>query len=169
VNASTATVSGLEVDLMYLAASGLTVRANLGILDASYDDFLVDIGTPGAPIIMDFSHLKFRRAPELTASLGINYGWEMGSGLADIQAGWNYLGKHDVDFANKPELRNKAQHLVNASFNYDLDSWRFSIFGRNLLDEDGYGIGFDVAGLWSYASTRPPRTFGVEVGYSFGD
>lgn len=169
VNASTATVSGLEVDLMYLAASGLTVRANLGILDASYDDFLVDIGTTLAPVIVDFSHLKFRRAPELTASLGINYGWEMGSGLAGIQAGWNYLGKHDVDFSNKPELRNKAQHLVNASFNYDLDSWRFSLFGRNLLEEDGYGIGFDVAGLWSYASTRPPRTFGVEVGYSFGD
>ena len=40
-------------------------------------------------------------------------------------------------------------------------------FGRNLLDEDGYGIGFDVAGLWSYAAARPPRTFGFEVGYGW--
>ena len=44
---------------------------------------------------------------------------------------------------------------------------RLSLFGRNLAEEDGYGIGFDVAGLWSYAATRPPRTYGLEVSYSF--
>jgi hypothetical protein len=35
-------------------------------------------------------------------------------------------------------------------FNYTVDSWQFSVFGHNLLDEDGYGIGFDVADVWSF-------------------
>jgi iron complex outermembrane receptor protein len=44
----------------------------------------------------------------------------------------------------------------------------FSLYGRNLLDEDGYTIGFDVSGLWSYAHTRAPRTYGAEVVFRFG-
>ena len=42
-----------------------------------------------------------------------------------------------------------------------------SAFGHNLTEEDGYSIGFDVAGLWSYAATRAPRTFGLELSYTF--
>ncbi len=169
VNAATATVKGAEFELMYLAGNGLTLRANLGYLDAGYDSFLVNIGTAEIPNMVDFSNLEFRRAPEWTASLGINQEWDLSSGSLVLQAGWRYLDSHETDFANKPELHNDAQHLVDASLSYNLDDWYFSLFGRNLLEEDGYQIGFDVAGLWSYAAPRSPRTFGVEVGYRFGN
>ena len=26
--------------------------------------------------------------------------------------GWHYIGEHEVDFANKPELTNDSQHLL---------------------------------------------------------
>jgi iron complex outermembrane receptor protein len=84
-----------------------------------------------------------------------------------LRAGLRYLGSHEVDFANKPELHNGSQTLVDASLNYYHGPWSFSAFGRNLTDEDGYQIGFDVAGLWSYAAPRVPRTYGFEVGYSY--
>ena len=45
---------------------------------------------------------------------------------------------------------------------------RLSLFARNLLDEEGYTHGYDVAGLWSYAATRPPRTIGAELVYNLG-
>ena len=38
----------------------------------------------------------------------------------------------------------------------------------NLLDEEGYTHGYDVAGLWSYAATRPPQTIGAELVYNLG-
>jgi iron complex outermembrane receptor protein len=167
VNASSATISGLEFELMYLAENGLILRANLGLLDADYDEFKVNTGTADAPVITDFSDLEFRRAPELTASLSAMYQWSTGSGTGDFQASWHYIDDHAVDFLNKPELNNDAQNLVNASVNYGFNNWRFSLFGNNLLDEDGYGIGFDVANLWSYAAARPPRTYGFEVSYSW--
>ena len=167
VNASNATISGLEVEMMYLAESGMILRANLGLLDAEYDDFIVNTGTTDTPVMTDFSHLDFRRAPEFTASLSAMYEWSMGSGMAEILAGWHYIDDHAVDFLNKPELNNDAQNMVNASFNYNVNNWRFSAFGHNLLDEDGYGIGFDVANLWSYAAARPPRTYGFEVSYAW--
>ena len=53
--------------------------------------------------------------------------------------------------------------------NFEMNNWRFALFGRNLSDEDGYTHGYDVAGLWSYAAVRAPRTFGVEAIYEFGN
>jgi iron complex outermembrane receptor protein len=167
VNAADATIKGLEFELMWLATEGLTIRANLGLLDASYDNFLVNTGTSDDPVIVDFSDLDFRRAPDVTFSVMGSYEWQVGTGLMLVQAGWRYLGSHEVDFANKPELHNKSQNLIDASINYYYNDWYFSLFGRNLADEDGYQIGFDVAGLWSYAAPRAPRTWGVEVGYRF--
>lgn len=169
VNAATASIQGAELDLTWLASDGLTVRANLGLLDAEYDDFVVNTGTTAAPVFTDFSSLDFRRAPDITASLSGDYEWDLGRGSAMLRAGARYLGKHEVDFANKPELTNDSQVLIDASFAYNYNDWYFSVFGRNLTDEDGYQIGFDVAGLWSYAAPRPPRTYGVEVGLQFGE
>ena len=120
------------------------------------------------PVFTDFSHLDFRRAPDLTLSLAGDYEWQWGPGSAMLYAGVRYLDEHETDFANKPELHNDSQTLVDGSFTYSLDQWYFSVFGRNLTDEDGYQIGFDVAGLWSYAYPRPPRTYGAEVGFKYG-
>ena len=167
VNAATATISGLEVDLMWLARNGLTLRANLGLLNAEYDDFLVNTGTTAAPVMTDFSNLDFRRAPEVTAGLSGSREIELNDGSLLVHAGVRYVSSHEVDFANKPELSNGSSTLVNASVSYKRDAWNISAFGRNLTDDDSYALGFDVAGLWSYAAVRPPRTYGIEVGYTW--
>lgn len=163
-NASNATIEGIELELLANPTDGLSIRANLGLLDAGYDDFTFNDGNG----IVDNSNLDFRRAPEVTASLSATYDWTLGPGNAWVQAGVHHIGEHESDFSNKPELSNDAQNLVDASFNYQYGDAQFSLFGRNLTEEDGYGIGYDVAGLWSYAAPRAPRTWGVEVSYIFG-
>ena len=161
-NASTAEVLGLELDLLWNPTANLSLRGNLGLLDAEYDEFEF-VGPAG---LQDLSSLEIRRAPELTASLSATYEWTIGDHRAWAMLGWHHIGKHEVDFANKPELTNNAQNLLNASFNYLAGPVQISAFGHNLTEEDGYSIGFDVAGLWSYAATRAPRTFGLEVSYA---
>jgi iron complex outermembrane receptor protein len=168
VNASEATIQGVELEATWLVTEGFTVRGNLGYLDAEYDQFDVDIGTPGNPDIQDFSNLDIRRAPEITLGLSGSYDFDLGPGTANLWASMRYMDEHEVDFANKPELSNDSQTLVDASFTYDYKQFYGSVFGRNLTDEDGYQIGFDVAGLWSYAAPRAPRTWGVEIGMRFG-
>jgi hypothetical protein len=61
----------------------------------------------------------------------------------------------------------KLNKVQVSLFNYTVDSWQFSAFGRNLTDDDSYALGFDVAGLWSHAAVRPPRTVGLEVGFTW--
>lgn len=170
-NASSATIYGVEVDFMYLpGVEGLEFSGNLGWLDASYDDFLADIGRGG---VTDNTDLDFRRAPEWNASLAVRYEWQAGPGMVWTRAGWHFIDEHEMTLANSPQTHNDAQHLVDASINYDWGNAQISVFGRNLLDEDGYTIGFDVGGvappgsLWSYAAPREPRTFGVQLVYGF--
>ena len=162
-NASTATMQGFELDFQFLPVQGLSLRANLGILDAEYDDF----SFTGATGLVDLSNLEFRRAPEVTGSLSGTYEWNIGEGRAWVHGGVHYLDQYEVDFANKPELTNDSQSIVNASLNYAYRNFQVSAYGHNLTEEDGYGIGFDVAGLWSYAATRAPRTYAIEVSYTF--
>jgi iron complex outermembrane receptor protein len=168
VNAATATIQGIELEATWLATDGLTLRGNLGYLDAEYDKFEVNTGTQTAPVLTDFSHLNIRRAPEITADLTADYEFQLGPGTTMLHAGMRYLDSHEVDFANKPELHNDSQTLVDVSVTYEYKDWWVSAFGHNLTEEDGYQIGFDVAGLWSYSAPRPPRVWGLQVGYRFG-
>ncbi|MFK7916336.1 MAG: TonB-dependent receptor [Pseudomonadales bacterium] len=164
-NASTARMQGLELDVLYYPTDALSLRLNAGYLDAEYKDF--EFTNAGG--LQDLSNLDIRRAPDLTASGNATYEWTLNNGRVWALVGWHYIGEHEVDFANKPEVSNDAQHLINASVNYEINNVQVSLFGHNLTEEDGYGIGFDVAGLWTYAATRAPRTYGLEVSYSFGE
>jgi len=165
-NASSATIEGVELEVQAYITENLSLRANLGYLDTGYDDFNYE-ALDGS--IVDLSDLEFRRSPDWTGSLDATYEWDMAGGTAWIRGAYHYIGEHFVNVTNSPELENDAQHLVDASINYSKNAFTFSIFGRNLTDEDGYTHGYDVAGLWSYASTRPPLTYGAEVVYNFGE
>ncbi|UCG72880.1 MAG: TonB-dependent receptor [Chromatiales bacterium] len=164
-NAAEATVWGVELEALWYPIDGLTLRANLGYLDAEYDDFDADLTGDG--VITDNSDLEFRRAPEWTGALNAEYEWQLGPGNAWVRAGYHYIDEHEMTLLNSPQTSNDSQHLVDGSVNYGLENWTFSVYGRNLTDEDGYGIGFDVATLWTYAAPRAPRTWGAEVVYSF--
>ena len=86
-----------------------------------------------------------------------------------MRGSYRYIDEHFTTATNNPETANDSQGLVDASINYAIGDLQFSLFGRNLTDEDTYTHGYEVAGLWSYAATRRPRTYGVEVVYNFNN
>jgi iron complex outermembrane receptor protein len=165
-NAASATIQGIEVDVQAFITENLSLRGNIGYLDTGYDGFgFVDLDGNN----VDLSGLEFRRAPDFTGSIDATYEWDMAGGQAWVRGAYRFIGEHFTNSTNDPELENDAQHLVTASVNYAMNNGlQFSLFGRNLTDEDGYTHGYDVAGLWSYAATRAPRTYGFEVQYNFG-
>ena len=165
-NASTAEIKGLEIDIQAYLYEGLTLRANLGYLDTSYDEFGY---TALDGSLVDLSNLEFRRAPEWTGTIDATYEKDIPLGTAWARLAYHHIGSNYVNVTNAPELENEDQNLVDFSLNVALDNGiTNSLFGRNLTDEDGYTHGYDVAGLWSYASVRPPRTYGAEIAYTFG-
>ncbi len=165
-NASSATIQGIEFDVQAYVSDRLSLRANLGYLDTEYDNFQY---TALDGSVVDLSSLEFRRAPDVTGTLDATYEWDMAGGTAWVRGSYHYIGGHFTNVTNSPELENDGQSLVDASVNYAMSNGlTLSLFGRNLTDEDGYSHGYDVAGLWSYAAVRAPRTYGVELVYNFG-
>jgi iron complex outermembrane recepter protein len=166
INASSADFKGVEFDLTAQVTPELRVNGNLGYLDAQYKDFFGDIFSTGTAV--DATFLDIRRAPKWTWSLGATYETDIGSNAsAWITGDVHYIGAHEITFLNNPNLRNDGQYLVNASINARFNKTTISVFGRNLADEKGWTIGYDVQGVWSYGAARPRRTYGVAVTQNF--
>lgn len=165
-NAASATMKGVELEAAWAPTEGLTVSGNLGYLDTGYDEFTFFDGF----VAQDLSASEFRRAPEWTGSLDATYEWEIGGGLAWVRGAYHFIDDHFVEQTNRPELKNDGSHLIDLSANYAMNNGvTLSVYGRNLTDEDTYAHGLNVSGLWAYASPRPPRTWGVEVTYAWGN
>jgi iron complex outermembrane recepter protein len=166
INASSAEFKGVELDLTAQVTENFRVNGNLGYLDAKYKDFFGDIYSTGTPI--DASFLKIRRAPKWTWNLGATYETEIGDNAsAWVTGDVHYVGPHEVTFLNNPNLRNSGQYLIDASVNVKLNETTISLFGKNLANEKGWTIGYDVQGVWSYAAPRPRRTYGVALTQTF--
>lgn len=166
INASSAEFKGFELDLTARLFDGFTLNGNLGYLDAKYKDFLGDIYSTGTPV--DASFLKIRRAPKWTGSLGGTYEADIGNDAsAWISGDVRYIGGHEITFLNNPNLRNSGQFLVDASINARFNKTTVSLFGKNLANENGWTIGYDVQGAFSYGAPRPSRTWGLAVTQSF--
>jgi iron complex outermembrane recepter protein len=166
-NAADATIWGIELEAQAVIGEGITLRANLGYLDTEYGNFeYTDAVTLETT---DLSYLEFRRAPDWTGTVDATYEWPTSSGRVWLRGAYHFIGEHYVNVTNSPEFLNDDQHILDASVNWEVNNLRLSVFGRNLTDEDGYTHGYDVAGLWSYAATRPPATIGAELVYNFGD
>lgn len=185
-NASAATIRGAELELLGIPTEGLTLGLNVGILDASYDNWRVP-GIAGG--IVDKSGFKLRRAPDLTAALNLRYEQPLANG-AFLVYGLNYSWKDDyyiiANTVQRPQARDsglvEAYGLLDASISYEAENWSLSLWGKNLTDEDyflhvldvgtNYAAGpnntpVPVAGLWTFGTISPPRTYGVEFRFKF--
>ena len=165
INAASASLKGFELELLARPVTGLTLHGNLGYLNAKYKKFVGDIYSTGTPI--DASFLKIRRAPKWTWDAGATYETALGAGSFWATGEIHFIGAHEITFLNNPNLRNGGQYLVDASLNYKLHNTTISAFGKNLAGADGWTIGYDVQGIWSYAAPRPPRSFGVALTQTF--
>ena len=173
-NASTAEIKGLEVDLLMVPATGWTLAFTLGLLDSEYTEFTeLNDTTPDPNDVVDISYLKLRRAPEVTATFTPAYEWPMLGGQMSVQASWHYIDELELTFYNSPQGHNPAQYIVNASINHQHNNTTISLWGLNLTEEDSWSQAYDVAtsrtfaGLWTYTTTRPPRTYGLQITQSF--
>ena len=167
VNASEATINGLEIDFSWLVTGNFTLEGNIGLLDAEYDK----LRDPTLGI--DLSHVELRRAPDRTATISPVLTLPVGPGTLTARAAWRYVDDMELTFLNSPQSSVDAHSVLDASLSYSWDNFRFSVWGLNLTDDDSWTQAYDVgtspvfAGLWTYAAIRPPRSYGAVISYDF--
>jgi iron complex outermembrane receptor protein len=102
VNAATARIRGVEFDGEADVGARLTVRASLGILDASYRRFeQVDAAysTPTQRVYDDLTGLRLRRAPKLTAGVDVAYRIPVGSDEISLDASYRHVASYATTVA----------------------------------------------------------------------
>jgi|DEB0MinimDraft_3_1074331.scaffolds.fasta_scaffold03103_4 iron complex outermembrane receptor protein len=181
-NASTAKMEGLEMDFIWVVTEGLSLRGNVGLLDASFDDFMASSATG----MVDLSGIALRRAPDMTAGLGLLFERQMAEGHFFV-ATLNYTWKDDyyisasadggdktipvaaggAGYTDNPSLV-EAFGLVDASINWETENWTISLFGKNLTDETYLMSFLDVGG--NNVASGPNNTTPVYApgAWSFG-
>jgi len=165
VNASDATMDGLELELSALVYEGVTVFAQGGYLDASYDEFLIE-GIPGVPT--DGSDLDMRNAPEYTFGTGINYVHSIfGHSQMSYDLTYNWRDSYMTIFDNDPLGEVDAAGFWNANIDYRYkDLVTVSVYGRNLGDERYYRA-VAIPPVSTFGQWNEPRNYGVTVTYMF--
>ena len=166
-NVAEATFRGIEIELYAIINQNFSVDLNMGYLDASYDEFFADFTGSGTEA--DFTYLEPLRAPELTWTLGLTYEWQAGAGIAYIRASAHFIGEHHTSQLNSQTVFNNDQTLVDLSMNYEIDNTTFAFFAKNITEEDGFTVGYDVfaGAAWTYGMARKPRVWGFNITQSF--
>jgi iron complex outermembrane recepter protein len=188
-NAGSATIKGIEADFTARPAEGLRLTGSLGYLKSHFKGFIVGNTLAGAIRNFDYSNNNMIYSPKITASLGADYTVETSFGSVITNVGYRFIDRYDQQISlgqltvpvsptgtvvvngNDPRVRSDRQGLLDASVaaKFDLGGAKakLTVFGRNLADDRGTTAAFTVAGLWSFASAREPRTYGVSLGLEF--
>ena len=194
-NAASAKMKGVELDLTGKPLDPVTLRASMGYLNSHFSGFYNSEAwtnpATGASGLhnYDYSGVDLIYAPAWTGSFNMDYTRTLPFGTFKATAGYRYIAPYDQQIArddsvpvpfndgttvltsNDARVRTNVQNLADASLSLlipgEHGQTEFTVFGRNLADNRGAGSAFTVAGLWSFATAREPRIYGVRMGYKF--
>jgi iron complex outermembrane receptor protein len=167
LNAGDATLNGLEVEFDWKSptVSWLGLSGNLSFLDADADEIDED-GENGVDTQV------ITNAPEVTYALNLNVNTPAWGGLISGSVGYSY--RDDSTLTNEGNGVNPIVQpsfdLVNAwvSWLSSDGTWRFTINGRNLTDEEYLTNGYNIPTLGVLTgSYGHPKSVTASIGYRF--
>lgn len=182
-NAGSLESKGVELDVVYVHNSLLTMGTALGYNDATYDDFPTGectaaqlfAVTGGSPFVQpdcvqDLEGEPLDNAPEWTVSTFMQLTDTFpGSDLTwMLRVEHNYTDEYYMAQDLDESLKQDATDLVNAraSLISGDGAWELTLWGRNLLDEEYLVVGFDVPVHSGFAGINaPPLTYGLTLNY----
>ena len=159
-NAAEGESVGLEADVSWQIAEAVNLYANIGLLDATFEEFV----TPQ----VDLTGREQAHAPAYTFAAGVNVRRENG-----FFAGLDVSARDAFYFDVSHDQRSQSYVLTNLRVGYDADAWRLQLWARNLLDEDyavrGFFFGNEPPDFPNALYTRQgdPRQFGVTFEWRF--
>ena len=168
-NGGKAKMKGIETDVSWVLAEGLTVNGAASLIDAELaQDYRAD---PAGPILAPKGQ-SLPVTPKFKGNLNVRYEWAMGGYDAHVQGSVVYSG------SAYSELRSADRAIVGKMPEYTTfdmtagltnGSWRVEAFAKNLFDENGQLDRAVACVVCSRVWVTPirPRIIGVRFGQSF--
>lgn len=169
-NASTTENKGAEAELTWVTGEYFTINANIGWLDAEYDEYIADLNGDG--ILTDNSDLELRRIPEWTGGINGVFSMPVGPGTLQAFAGVRYTDEYWVEVANDPRGLLDDRTVVDASISYEWEwgsdrSVRITVFGRDLTDEEAFSSAVTIPATIAFAGVSGGEEYGVQISGNF--
>ena len=176
-NAGKASVDGVETEFTALLSENLTLTASHSWIDGQYDKF--DLGFGG-----DFSGNRIQQTPRNSMNFDLTYRVPLGSGQLSLNGNYSYRSEQTFgqNEAAETEVFGLTDYAnVNATIAYAINGWRFSVWGKNLSDEQAVNTALIGAVepfvrnpfldpmnfSFTTGSLAPPRSYGVTVAKSW--
>jgi iron complex outermembrane receptor protein len=191
-NAGKSQTEGAEFELTWLPWDGMNINASVSILDVEYEKYssleLVTSGpNAGDLVTVDRSDENPVHAPELTYSIAATQTFYTDLGELDLHVDYYWVDETWFqDNTVNPfesaavQANQREEQQWNSVPEYDLINaratlrsndghWEFSLWGKNLADEEYYT---SVANFWNAFGTAlryngAPRTYGASVKYNW--
>ncbi|WP_439135134.1 TonB-dependent receptor [Pseudomaricurvus sp.] len=173
LNAAEVEVDGLEVEFEVIPFENLRVFGSATFLNSEFSEFpLAPYAIPNpasiggsSTVIQSAKGNDTPLAPELAASLGVNYSVPIGNGSLEMNLLYSYNDGYFYESDNR--LEQPAFDTVNGSILYQANqNWSVELWGRNLMDET-YHVQKLGSALADVAVPAAPRTYGISLHYDY--
>jgi iron complex outermembrane receptor protein len=160
-NASDASIRGVELEMQFSATESLLLSLGGSYLDTEYVDFIESSG-------LDNSGNDLQRTPDSQFNVGLKYFADVGGWNDALIYSLNYTWQNEMFWGPQSTNIEDSYGLLDARLTLapDDNPWSVSIWVKNATDEvyrNTVIAAFnDELGLYS-----PPRTFGVDLKWSF--
>jgi iron complex outermembrane receptor protein len=164
-NAGTASIKGVELEVVALPTDWLEIQASLGYMDAKYKTLTADT-------LNNFPDIKtfiFQQTPEFTLHLGgtVTF-FDNDSGRLFLRSDYSWTDTQQKDFANDPRALQKSYGNLDANLTYATadEKWLVSLGGTNLTDEI-YSISTVADAESVLATPSRPAEWYLRLKYNF--
>jgi iron complex outermembrane receptor protein len=170
LNASTADVSGVEVENYFAVTPNLLLGASVTWLDTQYGD---DVPAPGLAEAPAGRNLTF--APDWAAAVNLQYERPLTDRLSGfINANWAYRGDHYVAYDIQDKQPDYALLGLQVGVRTQDGRWDVRVWCDNCADEQ-YATAYfnapfyfdDTLAQYQGQFLGPPRTYGVTLRMNF--
>ena len=134
LNTADATIMGFEAEARMRVSDSLAFTANIGIIDAEYDEVLFDISGDGFINDTDLA-LSLPRVPPITVGLGAIHEWDLGNSTILTRINYQYRDEAAYTDDNLGWLNSLDNLEANITWETPVEGLSLSLYGRNLLDQ----------------------------------
>lgn len=120
--------NGIEGDIIYQVSEALSLRLGFAYVDSEITEAIPMVNVKGdePPYV-----------PEFTASAGFEYGVPVRDGFGYIRTDVRHVGSSSNEFSSQASRSTLPSYtIVDLTFGYEVSDWSFSLFAKNLFDDE---------------------------------
>ncbi len=157
LNTADATIFGVEAEARMRVSDSLLFTANIGVIDANYDEVRFDISSDGVIDGADEA-LSLPRVPPVTWGAGVIHEMDLGTGSLVSRINLQFKDEFAYTDNNFGYIQDSTNLDANVTWNTPLEGLSLSVYGKNLLDQVQAGGDTQLpfgAGAFSNGVNRP--------------